>query len=740
MERVLGSPMKKIVHSGSVGQRPRLGHAVIQVVGREVGPAEEAVRGGRVVQRDVQHQDALPAVRDVVDLRAQHVLPLLLDKRRAPDQRRDRSDRQHVDAVDVLDVGSKVRGVRDLVLEPDAAAVVADELGGHHAVVLRVQEVDVHGSFRDGEHQVGAVRHVGVVDDRGPDLHGVREVVVLARALLVLAVRVDGDSVRDGVAEIKVEVAEDREVRVVARRVGHVSHQGVDPVLDAAGPQPAQVGVHKRTQRGGVDVVAVVEVVVVVERVTVVDRRVAVGHAARRADAAPVGLVAQRVRLAVAAEPLDGLFQRRQQRLRLVGVLQHVVAHIQHVRVFVEDLARGVHGVQVGGRVHVCAVLVCGGGLDGGQFGVGVRRRREPGDRAPGVLADAGGERLGHLELVGEIRGHDAVDGVVERGRSLGARGGRGERGALVRHGVHDGGAVVGGAGGGVLERVRGGGARHGRAQRHRRRVAPGGAVVGAVVAARDLDDAVVDRVGADDVVGVLERELARLAVAEGHVHDPGGAVVEHDLVLVGSGARGGVAGDGADADAGVDLRDQVVVHGRHEAHALDEGGRERAGALRRDGHVDRHLPEVGELERGVRVEVAGAQTQRHVARRGVEVRRSALLVGLAVHALAGGLVGHGQSLVVGLSGVPQGVRVGVNIGGLVTEGQITPKVVCLDGTVLCHPTGHRHRGGGLRKQRDGLVGGDGREDVAGGFTRSWPLAGGTDGQGKHLHVANILE
>ncbi|KAG7883745.1 hypothetical protein KL938_002330 [Ogataea parapolymorpha] len=89
------------------------------------------------------------------------------------------------------------------------------------------------------------------------------------------------------------------------------------------------------------------------------------------------------------------------------------------------------------------------------------------------------------------------------------------------------------------------------------------------------------------------------------------------------------------------------------------------------------------------------------------------------------------QHLPLGFSGVPQGVRVSVNIGGLVTEGQITPKVVCLDGTILCHPAGHRHRGGFLRKQRDGLGSGDGREDVARGFTRSWILAGGTEGQGR---------
>ncbi|KAH3665054.1 hypothetical protein OGATHE_003869 [Ogataea polymorpha] len=506
-------------------------------------------------------------------------------------------DWQHVDAVNVLDVGSEVRGVRDLVLKPDSTAVIANELRGHHRVVLCVQKVDVHGSFRDCEHQVCTVCHVGVVDDRGPNLHRVREIVVLTRALLVLAVRVHGDSVRDGVAEIKVKVSEDWEMRVVARRIGHVSHQRIDPVLDAAGPRPAQVGVHERTQRGRVDVVAIVEVVVVVERVSVVDRRVAVGHAARRADSTPVGLVAQRVLLAVAAEPLDGLLQRRQQRRRLVGIFQSVYEYTS--------------------ALYSSA--------------------------AAALMADNS-----ESEYDGDEKPEMALQGSLPM---------------LV--------------------------------------------------------------VSVSDISNLLERYAV---MTPWTVSSSVAEVLEPEVVEVNESLWCGMA-----YMMVVPLLEEpevaysnayVAVEPDTDALNVTEVG---------------HLPEVGELERNVGVEIAGAQTQRDVARRGVEVRCSTFLVGFTVHPLAGSLVGHGQPLIVGLRGVPQGVRVSVNIGGLVAEGQITPKVVCLDGTILCHPAGHRHRRGFLRKQRDGLGSGDGREDVTRGFTRSWILAGTHRGRGD-LHVANILE
>ncbi|KAH3660409.1 hypothetical protein OGAPHI_006995 [Ogataea philodendri] len=430
INKQLDQPQRRVRENGNhhlqsglgQGNRPGLGHSVVQVVGGETGSTEEVVCSGWIVQCNVKHQNTLPSAGDTVDFRAQNSLPFFLDESRTSDQRRNRSDWNHVNTMDVLDVGSKIGGVSNLVLEPNTTAVVLDVLGWHHRVVLGVQEVGVEGSLGDGKHQVGSVGHVGVVDGLGPDLHTVSKIVVLTATFLVLSIGVDGNSVGNGVAQIKVKVSEHREVGVVAGRIGHVSHKSVDPVLNRVDPRSAQVGVHKSTDGSSMDVVAVVEMVVVVESVTVIHRSITFGHTTGGADSTPVCL--------------------------------HVVKHIKNVGVLVQDLSGRVHGVNVGIRVDVVSVLVGSSRLDGAELGVGVVWRGEAGDGAPWVLTNGCGQRLGHLKLVGQVGSHGTVDGVVQSGRGLGIGRGGGEGSRLVRHGIHDGGVTVGGARGGILECV----------------------------------------------------------------------------------------------------------------------------------------------------------------------------------------------------------------------------------------------------------------------------------------------
>lgn len=78
-----------------------------------------------------------------------------------------------MDALDVLDVVTKVRRVVDLVLEHDPGNPISNKIHRLHLVVRSVQVVVVERPRYNCEHQITPGFHVGIFDHLSPHLDGV---------------------------------------------------------------------------------------------------------------------------------------------------------------------------------------------------------------------------------------------------------------------------------------------------------------------------------------------------------------------------------------------------------------------------------------------------------------------------------------------------------------------------------------------------------------------------------------
>lgn len=93
-----------------------------------------------------------------------------------------------MDTLDVLDVGTEVRRVINLVLEEDTRDLVADEVGWLVDVVAGVQVVVLQRAGRDGELKVTTGFEVGVTNGATPHLECVGGHGIFGRRFLVTAI------------------------------------------------------------------------------------------------------------------------------------------------------------------------------------------------------------------------------------------------------------------------------------------------------------------------------------------------------------------------------------------------------------------------------------------------------------------------------------------------------------------------------------------------------------------------
>lgn len=203
-------------------------------------------------------QDAAPAVGDVVDAAGvEEGVPLLGDEGGAAGVGAGGEDRQHVDALDKLDVGAEVGDVVDLVLEQDPRHLVADEVGRLVHVVGLEQEVVAQRPLEHGQHQVAAPFHGRVARDMAPQLDRVRQQCVFRRAFLVFSVGAVEKAFGPRVPVIPVKRAGEWKVRVVGGWIGAVPYQSVHPLFMGGDPAVVEIA----NDSGGVYEVRPVETV-----------------------------------------------------------------------------------------------------------------------------------------------------------------------------------------------------------------------------------------------------------------------------------------------------------------------------------------------------------------------------------------------------------------------------------------------------------------------------------------------
>ncbi len=93
-----------------------------------------------------------------------------------------------MDALDVLNVGAEVRGMVDLVVEQNAADLVAYKLRRLDVVAVQVEEVVLETPSLNGQHEIASRLHILIVDDLAPHLDAIAGHRVFRRTLLVLAI------------------------------------------------------------------------------------------------------------------------------------------------------------------------------------------------------------------------------------------------------------------------------------------------------------------------------------------------------------------------------------------------------------------------------------------------------------------------------------------------------------------------------------------------------------------------
>lgn len=140
-----------------------------------------------------------------------------------------------MNALDVLDVHSEVRGVVDLsssqwivstigderahlVLKQDTGHFVPDELRRLILIVTVHQEVVVERASLDGEHQCSSLLETAVSTDLAPHLQSIRGERILTGALLIFTITTFKKALGPRVALIVVESTREWEGIVIAWR------------------------------------------------------------------------------------------------------------------------------------------------------------------------------------------------------------------------------------------------------------------------------------------------------------------------------------------------------------------------------------------------------------------------------------------------------------------------------------------------------------------------------------------
>ena len=186
-------------HPRGKRQVPGQARSVVQVLSIKVGSGQPLPRPHGINQGQIRIQDPPPAPGHIVDgIRAAVAevrVPLLGHEVLVPDVRAGRVDGDHVDPLDVLVVGAKVRRVVDFVLEQDAGVFVADEVCGLVRVGGFEEEVVLESTFLDGQHQIPAGFHGRVADGAAPHFEGITEQGVFGRGFLVLSWIITSESV-----------------------------------------------------------------------------------------------------------------------------------------------------------------------------------------------------------------------------------------------------------------------------------------------------------------------------------------------------------------------------------------------------------------------------------------------------------------------------------------------------------------------------------------------------------------
>lgn len=147
--------------TGRIRQIPRLTGTAVDPARVKLGSTEEIPGSYGIDSRIVAVQDPLPTADNLIGTTAaEEIVPLLPHKCRTTDKWRARKQRQHVDTLDILDVGAEVGRVIDLVLKQDAGHAVADEVGWLDRIVIGVEVVVLQRPRENGQLQVSSAQIV----------------------------------------------------------------------------------------------------------------------------------------------------------------------------------------------------------------------------------------------------------------------------------------------------------------------------------------------------------------------------------------------------------------------------------------------------------------------------------------------------------------------------------------------------------------------------------------------------
>lgn len=147
--------------TGRIRHIPRLTGTTVNPARVKVGSTKELPGSDGIDGRIVAVQDSLPTADNLIGATAaEEVVPLLPHKCRATDKWRARKQRQHVNTLDILNVGAEVGRVIDLVLKQDAGYAVGDEVGGLDSIVVGVEVVVLQGPRENGQLQVSSEQGV----------------------------------------------------------------------------------------------------------------------------------------------------------------------------------------------------------------------------------------------------------------------------------------------------------------------------------------------------------------------------------------------------------------------------------------------------------------------------------------------------------------------------------------------------------------------------------------------------